>query len=299
MKGLWSHMGGRAGMALCAVMLAGGAPGAADTPRLELTSLYEWQTRSVTGVSGLELSADGTQFYALSDQGWYLSGSLTRARGALTAVTLETYVPLLGIDGRPSAARRINDWSDAEGLVLDEAGGFWVSFERWARVERFDSPTQPGTALPAHAGFALYAENRQLEALARHPDGALYTFAESPDDQGFSMYRFDEGAWQVTGHIPASGFYAIVGADFDAAGRLFVLERRHVLGRWWQNRIRMLPDVARPSDLHTLWTGGLGAYGNLEGIAVWSAAPLRVTVVSDNNGAGDEITQFLDFVLRE
>lgn len=286
---------------IACVLLCGGLtplPGLGQS--LELTSFHEWSTPSVVGVSALELDPGGVAFTALSDQGWFLTGRLLREDGAVTGVELDRLLPILGIDGRPSAARRVGDWSDAEGLVVDPAGRIWVSFERWARVETYASPTSPGTALPAHPSFASYRANRQLEALAQHPDGTLYTLSESPQDAGFALYRFDAGAWQITGHIPRSGWYAIVGADFDAKGRLFVLERRHLVGLWWQNRIRLVADVTRPDATQVLWEGALGAYDNLEGIAVWGTGPeTRVTVVSDNNSADAEITQFLEFVLRE
>lgn len=261
------------------------------------TGTFNWETRAVVGLSALELSEDGQDFVAIGDRGWYLAGQLRREDGQVTDVTIDSYLPLLGTNGLPVSARRLGDWSDAEGLAIAPDGTMWVSFERWARVVRYQGPQDSGTVLPKHPDFPTYRENRQLESVALHPDGTLYAFAEAARRDGFAVYAYQDGQWAVTGHIAASKRYAIVGADFDSAGRLFLLERRHFLGQWWQNRIRVL-DVDRPESTTILWTSGMGDYDNLEGLAVWGTpTQTRLTVVADNNGAVSEISQILDFEL--
>jgi len=115
----------------------------------EVVGQFDWMSRSIVGVSGLEVSDDGNSFVAVSDQGWLLQGQFAREGGTITDVTLESLQPLLGIDGLPTAARRIGDWADAEGLAIDESGRQWVSFERWARVSTHDeNERQTGRLLP-------------------------------------------------------------------------------------------------------------------------------------------------------
>lgn len=260
---------------------------------------YEWPSEAIVGLSALEVSDDGATFFVVSDQGWYLSGEFERENDQISGIHLLSYLPILGNDGLPVAARRIGDWLDAEGLAIARDGTLWISFERWAHVSRYDAPDLPGQWIRDHDSFRDYPQNRQLEAVAIHPDGTVYTFPERPLDAGFPKYRLDGDVWTIDGHIAELNGYSIVGADFDEAGRMYLLERKLVLGLWWQNRIRRLW-LNAPDDIETLWTGGRGEYNNLEGIAVWTdQAALRITLVSDNNGNQREVTQFVEFRLAE
>jgi len=264
---------------------------------LEHLGTFEWPGDTVVGLSGLELSEDGQSFVTVSDRGWLLSGRFERDAGEISDVIILDYLPILGVNGLPVAARMVGDWSDAEGLAIAPDGSYWISFERWARVSRFESPTSGAQWMEGHPDFADYSENRQLEALALHPDGALYTVSEKPLRAGFPMYRLQDGAWDIAGHIPASNRFSIVGADFDDDGALYLLERKLVLGLWWQNRVRRV-QIDAPDEAETLWTGKRGEFYNLEGIALWEdQSDLRVTLVSDNNGDESEPTQFVEFRL--
>lgn len=277
-----------------AVFLGGGA---ASADRLDHIATFEWSGDEVVGLSGLEVSADGARFVAIGDRGWYIAGAFGREDGQITGIVVDDYLPILGSNGWPVSARRAGDWSDAEGLAIAPNGTYWISFERWARVARFRAPDQPARWIKEHESFKDYPDNRQLEALAIHPDGSVITLPERPQRHGFPIYRLSNNSWDIIGHVPRRNRFAIVGADFDDAGRLYLLERKLVLGLWWQNRIRRL-HLDAPEDAEVLWTGERGAFFNLEGIAVWSdeAGP-RVTVVSDNNADPSEPTQFVEFRL--
>ena len=265
----------------------------ADT--LKAIGTFEWPTASIMGLSGLEVSDDGQTFFAVSDRGWFLSGTLLRESGEIADVDLHNYLPILDNDGLPVAARRVGDLSDSEGLAMAADGSFWVSFERWARVARYETMTSPAGWIADHPSFADYADNRQLEALAVAPDGTLYTFAEKPLADGFAIYRLVDAGWQITGHIPQRDSFAIVGADFGVDGRLYLLERKLVVGLWWQSRVRRF-DVQTPAADEVLWTSQRGEFNNIEGIAIWEdAVGTRVTMVSDDNGDPDEPTQILEF----
>lgn len=270
---------------------------AAPADTLVPIGTFEWPSEAVVGLSGLEVSEDGLKFFAVSDRGWYLSGEFERNGDQITGVELQKYLPILDFDGLPVAARRVGDLSDAEGLAIASNGTLWISFERWAHVSRYSAPELPGQWIEDHPSFSDYRDNRQLEALAIHPDGTLFTFPERPLREGFPIYRLDAETWTIDGHIPEKNRFSLVGADFDEVGRLYLLERKLVLGLWWQNRVRRL-SVSAPSSAEVLWTGGLGEFNNLEGIAVWQddAGP-RITMVSDNNGDQREVTQFVEFRL--
>jgi hypothetical protein len=268
---------------------------AAQGDTLTHIGTFTWPSNVIVGLSGLEVSEDGRLFYAVGDRGWYLSGEFERDGNQIVGLNIQQLLPILGNDGLPVSARLVGDWSDAEGLAIAPDGTYWISFERWARVSRYVDPQQSGQWIKDHDSFYDYSDNRQLEALAIHPDGTLYTFPEQPASDGFPIYRLAVDRWSISGHIAQHDGFAIVGADFDSTGVLYLLERKLILGLWWKNRVRRL-DVDAPDAAEVLWTGGRGEFFNVEGIAVWrDDAGLRLTMVSDNNADPDEPTQFIEF----
>lgn len=272
------------------------APAPAD--RLDLIGAIDWEAPVAQGMSGLEVGADGTDFVAVSDKGWRVSGSFAREDGRIVGIEIDRYDPILDHKGLPAAARRAGDWSDAEGLAVAPDGTEWISFERWAHVWRYDEPGGRARLIRDHPDFYGWRDNRQLEALAIAPDGTLWTFPENPEAGEFPAYRLERGEWMRDGALPASDFFQLVGADFAPDGRLWILERKLSLGIWWQNRIRRVDMETREAE--TMWTGRRGEFLNLEGIAVWEDAEgLRITVVSDNNTSPREVTQFVEFRLTE
>lgn len=259
----------------------------------------EWASEDVVGISGLEVSADGLEFAAIGDRGWFLTGQLKRDGGQFSDVEVTTILPLLSGYGKPVAARRTIDQADAEGLAMAEDGSFWVSFERWAHVSQYDAPTAPAGWIKDHPDFAEMSDNQQLEALALHPDGTLYTFPEKPMGGSFPVFALKDETWEITGQIPPSDGFAIVGADFDTDGVLYLLERKLVLGVWWQNQIRRF-DLEALDQGETLWVSGRGEYGNLEGLSLWYAPDgLRLVLVSDNNAWQGAPTQFVEFGVKD
>lgn len=275
-------------------------PWTANAGELEFLGQLSLETEVVAGVSGLELSEDGRRFLAVSDRGWWLEGALERSGDTLTNVTIDRILPILGSDGFPVSARRVADRSDAEGLIVDADGTAWVAFERWAHVALFpDGITGKAKWIKDHPTFYDFAENWQLEAMAQAPDGTIYVFSERPLAEGFPIYRLDGSVWTIDGYLPERDVFSIVGADFDkVTGDLYLLERKLVVGIWWQSRIRRV-HLDTGAD-ETLWTSERGDFFNLEGISVWrDAKGLRLTIVSDNNGDRDEPTQFIEFRLTE
>jgi len=217
MKSTLSHT--RNGLCLLATVLCCATASLAG--EVVYLGTVERLSEEVIGVSGLEIDADGLGFSAVGDSGWFIKGSLTRENGVLSGVEVDTIVPLLSGKGMPVAARRVGDQSDAEGLAMAQDGSFWVSFERWAHVSRYADAGASAEWIEDHPDFARMRDNRQLEALALHPDGTLYTFPENPLDGSFPVYVLRGETWQVEGEIAPSNGFAIVGADFDADGTLY------------------------------------------------------------------------------
>lgn len=284
---------------LVALIAAFTLPAAAA--ELDFVGRTEWGIDAANGVSGLEMSDDGLSFWAISDRGWYMTGAVTRIDGAVDKLTVTRIAPLLGHDGFPVTARRVGDWADAEGLAMLPDGTAYVSFERWPHVSRYADIRGKADLTRDHPSFYDYADNRQLEAVAISPEGEVYAFPEQtgPARDGFAVYRLADNEWEITGEIAAMDGFGIVGADFDDLGRLYLLERKLVVGLWWQNRIRRFDGVPEGAG-EILWTSERGEFDNLEGIALWrDGEGLRITMVSDNNLDKDEPTSFVEFRLTE
>jgi hypothetical protein len=284
------------GAALAVLALAGAAQAQGlEPPELEPAGSFTWVTEAITELSAIEVEAEGQGFTAISDRGWLLRGRFQRdAQGAIGGVDVQEIAPILGNDGLPVAARRVGDWADAEGLAMAPDGSCWISYERWAHVAHYDGCRGPGQWIKDAPGFAALPDNGQLEALALSPDGVLYTIAETAQEGGFALWRLEGDRWVEAGRIPEADGFAVTGADFGDDGSLYIIERKLVMGMWWQARIRRL-QVTDLTTTETLWTGDVG---NLEGISVWrDGTGLRLTLVTDDNGNRDEPTVFVEFRL--
>ena len=282
---------------LALILAATLAPTTAGADTAVPVSRFAWQTDLIIGLSGIELDETGTKATLIGDRGYWAEATIQRTGRDIIGVELHSVAPILGPNGYPVAARRVGDWSDAEGLAISPDGRAWVSFERWAHVWRYDDGLSGDARhIPDHETFRDHADNWQLEATAISPDGVIYTFSEKPLLDGFPVYRLSNEGWVIDAYLPERDLFAIVGADFDEAGDLYLLERKLVMGLWWQNRIRRVR--LDGSEDRTLWTSERGDYGNLEGLALWRRGDtLMMTAVSDNNGGEDTPTEFVDFEL--
>ncbi|REC57881.1 esterase-like activity of phytase family protein [Rhodosalinus sediminis] len=239
------------------------------------------------GFSGLELDATGTRLVAVSDRGALLEARLHREGGRIAGLSA---VRLSDLPGLPGAGARA---PDAEGLArLGER--LWISYEGRARVAR-----HRGDTLPRPAAFAAWPENRGPEALAVDGAGRLYTLPEAAEGGAFPLYRFAEGRWRRIGRLPRDGGFVPVGADFDDAGRLYVLERAFV-GLGFRSRVRRVRPGDGPLDPETVLPATApGRHGNLEGLAVWrdGGGRLRLTMIADDNFLAVQRSEIVDYAL--
>ncbi|MEL7026269.1 MAG: esterase-like activity of phytase family protein [Pseudomonadota bacterium] len=283
----------RSNLVAVAICLCACGAEAQDIGRIDISA------EAVLGVSGIEVSADGSTFLAVSDAGWFLEGTLERNDSTLVGGEVTAVLPILGQDGRPVAARRVGDWSDAEGIAIGADGQLYVSFERWMRVVPYDDTTAIAGWIKDHPEFLSYPENRQMESVAIDPESRVIALPESEGPAGgFPIYRLDDDGWQVATFIEASNAYSIVGADFSDDGRLFILERKLVLFTWWQNRIREVDPETGAAKV--IWEPGSNDYGNLEGISIWRAPDgLRAVMIADNNGRENIPTEIVEIRLTD
>ncbi|NVK44961.1 MAG: esterase-like activity of phytase family protein [Rhodobacteraceae bacterium] len=264
---------------------------------------YSWVSDNdlVGGLSGLELSEDGTQFVALSDRAHYFMGHLTRGKeGVVSAVSLDAAVALVSEDGGPLP--RYSD--DSEGIAIAKNGQAYVSFESNHRVAQLDLETGRLVDLPKHPDFASLQNNSSLEALAVDDAGTIYTLPERSGAVGrpFPLYRFMNGEWDNTWSIPRDQDtdFLPVGLDIGPDGRLYLLER-WFMGLGFASRVRRFdlgPDG--PENEVTLLRTLTATHDNLEGIAVWADDDgIRLTMVSDDNFRFFQRTEFVEYRVIE
>ena len=131
------------------------------------------------GLSGLEVSADGSHALALSDRGrWVEFGLVYDGHGRLTGVSDGSITSLHGIGGQPLA----DNGKDSEDLVRLSDGRLAVSFERLHRVVLYSAAAPaPGPAQrlnPPHK-LAWAPGNGGIEGLAELRPGHLLALTEA------------------------------------------------------------------------------------------------------------------------
>lgn len=274
------------------------ALGQVAAPGVTLVGRYVWTERAVDfgGMSGLEISDDGSRFVALSDRGTLREGDITRQNGVITAFHSTLDTPLHISDGKVVARRT----GDSEGLALAPDGTVYISFEGLARVAAYPDVTGPAVRIPRAPAFEAMQNNSSLEALAIGPDGALYTLPERSgrNDRPFPVYRFAGGQWTVPFTIPREGAFLAVGADIGPDGKFYLLERDFT-GIGFRSRVRRF-DLAGGQE-ETLLQTRTGTFDNLEGISAWrdDSGAIRLTMISDDNFKFFQTTEVVEYRIAD
>jgi len=278
------------------------AAGVARAETATFLSRYVWTdpAKRFGGLSGLEMTPDGSRFWVLGDTGTIGTGTFRRdASGLIAGVNLDSYGPLLYSNkGLPLPESH----SDAEGLALAADGRLYASFEIYTRVRRIlPDPFRTGY-LPDNPPFKRMQLNKSLEALAIAADGSLWTLPEHSGalDRPFPVYRFRHGAWDQPFSIPRRGDFVPSGADFGPDGRYYLLERdfQGILG--FRSRVRVFTFQGdRIASEETLIETKAPVFDNLEGLAVWRdpGGAIRLTMVSDNNFNPLQRTELVEYRL--
>jgi hypothetical protein len=285
-----------------ALALIAGAAAQAGTPRLEPDARLVWRdpVPGFGSFSGLEVLDGGRRFVAITDKGHWATGSMDRDDDRLTGVQLMGFGPLLGVSGQPLDGEDI----DAEGLAVDAGGRFWVSFEAFHRIRRYDRIDGPATHVDGHPDFPGLQNNSALEALAIDAAGTLYAIPERSGvlDRPYPVYRLRNGRWDRDLRLTRTGPFLVSGADFGPDGRLYLLERDF---RWlggFATRVRRFTLGPQGfDDGTTLLETTFGDLDNMEAISVWrdSAGRIRVTLLSDDNWFPLQRTLFAEYLLVE
>ena len=274
------------------------AAGSATAQDATLRSTFVWSVESEVfgGFSGIEVGPNGTDFFALSDRGHLVSGTITRDEGIITAVTLDNTARLSDAAGAPLP----HEQSDSEGLALSADGRLFVSFE-WTHGLREVTPATGATGKLIYSEplFENLQDNSSLEAVAIDSQGALYTIPERSGraTRPFPIFRFKDGQWDQPLSIPRRGVFLISGADIGPDGRLYILERDFV-GVGFRSRVRRF-NMDGSGEV-TLLETGLLTHDNLEGISVWQDdEALVMTLISDDNFRALQRTEIVEYVLTD
>lgn len=260
---------------------------ASATHAAELVAKVEWldPDRSFGGLSGIDVSADGTRFFAVGDKGIVVEGRFKRdADDLLTEVETVAIHPFTDPKGDVYPSRQ----TDAEGVDWGGDGKLTVSFEGFHRVEEISSQGARIKRLPRPDFFKQFQNNSSLESVAVDPRGRVYTAPERSGqlDRPFPVYRREGKTWVVAFELPRRDDFLLVGMDYGPDGRLFVLERT-LRGLFFATRVRAftIDPQDRVTEETTVLETASGTHHNLEGISVWrdSAGKLRLTLIADDN----------------
>lgn len=235
------------------------------------------------GLSGIEILSSG-DFLAITDQGNFIEGGITRINGEIRSVTLRAPRPILDSKGDPLDGLNTN----AEAIAIGPDGSIYVAFEGNHRIMRHENLGAVAEFLPKHPDFRNLQRNSGLEALAINAEGKVLTIPERSGEETrpFPVYSYDGTDWSQASDIPRRGAFLITGADFGPNGRLYVLERAFGMPAGFATRIRrftLVNDIIANEE--TLLVNRSNRLDNMEGISVWLDADgqTRLTLVSDNN----------------
>lgn len=253
------------------------------------------------GISAIEMSDGGAAALVLSDRGTLFTLALTRGASGVTAMSVCCAAAITWTEGvhLPTGQR------DSEGLALRPDGTIAISFEGGpnGRVAfHGQDGVQVGATTPI-TGAEDLPRNGGFEGLAIDATGRLYTIPEDmPGDGSIPLLRLDHGQWSVFAEVPRARGWSPVALDFDAQGRLYLLQRRAVLPLGFAARLTRFvfqPDGSITSE--RILQTSVGQHGNLEGLSVWrdGAGTLIATMVSDDDFMPFRATTLVEYAVPD
>ncbi|ALN74355.1 esterase-like activity of phytase family protein [Aureimonas sp. AU20] len=271
---------------------------------------YRSSDRRLEGVSAIRMREGGQRFLAVTDTGFWFRGAIRRdGEGRPIGIEDAEMAPILDRLGRPSA--RKGD-ADAEGLALDGDHAL-VSFERDARIERFDADRpERGTPVPLPIPKRELRSNGGLETIAVSPrssplKGAAIIVAEqSVDAEGNLLAAILGLGTKGLFTVRKDAVWSATDGAFLANGDFLLLERRYEgFGRIGMRIRRIASEMIRPgalADGPVIMEADFGnEIDNMEGLDVWTnaAGETILSLVSDDNGSFFQRNLYLEFHLRE
>ena len=251
------------------------------------------------GYSGIAVTGQGRQLYAVSDIGTWLRADLVYRKGLLAGIGKARIGPLRKKSGKSLRRKKV---SDAEDMALwhNKHGTYaLISFERKHRIGRFPV-TRSGIRKPVNylklpRGVFETTRNKGLEALTVLTDkkhkGTILTFLERHHDKnGNHMGWLIRGkkSWWI--RLRRKDEFDVTGLTTLANGNVLVLERSFSFFGGIRMRIREIShsDIKKHAVLQgKLLIDATMRYNidNMEGISnhVNEAGETIISLMSDNN----------------
>lgn len=255
--------------------------------------------RRFGGLSGLMVSADGTEFTAVSDGGAWTLGELTYdADGMLSGVSNVRIEPIRDTDGKALTGRR----GDAEALAPGPEGGRVVAFERDPKLHIYRDGEELPQLISAPAGIERAPPNRGMEAVTRLAGGELLVVTEYDERPGrFVGWIGGSGGWSRVTYLSDQG-YRPTGAATLPNGDVVFVDRRFPL---LSIRVRraaaavLKPGAEIEADVLARLEGSK-SFDNMEGIdaRVGANGETLIYLVSDDNFQSLQRTLLMMFELQ-
>lgn len=245
------------------------------------------------------------RFVALSDNGLLFRFRMERG-GRIGEVAFQ---PLPGVPGAGGG----KDGRDSESLQHDPASGrFWVGFERYDQIWRYDPRFARAEAHAAPPAMAGWPSNGGPEAMARLADGRFLVFAEEqagpdaatreallfagdPSEAGTAATRFF--------YRPPTGFVPTDAAELPD-GRILVLNRHYSVSDGMSAALAMIDprEIARDRVLVSREIARLAApltVDNTEALSVEQDRGRTILwLASDDNFKPFQQTLLMKFALE-
>jgi hypothetical protein len=267
---------------------------------------------SFGGISAIRVAPDGEHFIALSDKGSWLRGRIVYEGVRPSGIVDAEMAPILGLDGRPLAAR---GWYDTESIA-DDGGTLYLGIERVHQIVRFDYGKDGlfarGRPIAVPPELRALPANKGLEAMVFVPKGLpLAGTLIAVSEHGLDAAG-NASAFLIGGRNP--GRFAVKrSSNYDASdaallpgGGVLLLERKFSWSSGLGVRIRRIALAEiKPGALvdgPVLFEADLGyEVDNMEGLSVHRAAggELVLTLMSDDNFSPLQRTMLLQFTLAE
>ena len=276
---------------------------------LQLSSAH----KEFGGLSGLRMSADGTNLLALSDKAHWIRGRIDYRGTKPVGISNAEIAPMIGPDGRTLEAR---GWYDTESLADDGGGTLYVGIERVHQIVKFDygkfGLLARAQVVPRPPEFAKLPSNRGIECLSVAPKqgplaGALIAISERGLDAAGNIRGFLIGG-KTPGEFTVKriGNFDITDCTTLPDGGFLILERFFSWRQGVAVRLRRLQLSAMVPgallDGPVLMEADLGyEIDNMEGLSAHRAAngDIVLTLVSDDNFSIIQRTILLQFTLVE